>query len=82
MARGRPEIRSRVVCVAIRGDTRCGRATVMGHVCLGCTIGVGWSLGCVLQSCEDAVEGGLEANHLGLHDLGVRVIRIRSTMHK
>ncbi len=54
----------------------------MGHVWARCTIGVGWSLGCVLQSREDAVEGGLEADHLGLHDLRVRMIRIQSRMHK
>jgi hypothetical protein len=54
----------------------------MGNVRASRTTGVGWSLGCVLQSCEDTVEGGLEADHLGLHDLGVRMIRIRPGMHK
>ena len=54
----------------------------MGHVWAWCTIGVGRSLGCVLQSGEDAVEGGLEADHLGLHDLRVRIIRIRNRMDR
>lgn len=54
----------------------------MRHVWTRYTIGVGWSLGRVLQSREDAVEGGLETDHLGLHDLRVRMIRIQSRMNK
>lgn len=48
----------------------------MGYVSARRTIGVGRTLGSVLQSRENAVEGGLEADHLGLHDLRVGIIRI------
>ena len=41
----------------------------MGYVSARRPIGVGRTLGCVLQSRENAVEGGLETDHLGLHDL-------------
>ena len=64
-----------MVYIAIGGNARRGRAAVMGQVCPRPAISIGRSLGCVLQGCKDAVEGGLESDHLGLHDLGVRRIR-------
>ena len=44
-------------------------AAVLGRVCPRGAVGV-WRWWWALQGCEDAVEGGLEADHLGLHDLG------------
>ena len=55
--------------VGIGRDTCGGRAAVLGHFCLRGVVGV-WRWGWALRGCEDAVERGLEADHLGVHDLG------------